>query len=301
MRPEDIDNIFKERLGNTSPTPPGDLWNRLQERMELEMPQQAPLQPKEKEEKGSYMWLYSSVAATVLLVLAVCVVFININTGTSEVNQTLAVKGRVELSETPVLHQPQPATIAQAEGTTGNSSEEKKLSTQATEAESPASNTSEEDVKTEAIAGITPKAVQRKPAMANAAKQPQAKVQQAFANNTLTERAAEAEEYEAAPAVKLAIPSATSVAKADANLNAAPVEITIIRSGSPQAQVVLAQADEAPTGIEKKTKLAKNIFKQVRNLASGEEVELSELGIHTDKVALNTQIGKQKFSKVFNL
>lgn len=299
MRPEDIDKLFKERLGNTSPTPPADLWNRLQERLEAEMPQQAPLQL--KEEKRSYMWLYSSVAATVSLVLTVGVVFFNINTGTPEVNESLAEKGHVELLETPVLPQPAPATIAQAEMATENSSEEINLSSGATEATPPASTTSEEVVKTEAIAGTTPKAIKQKPALATTAKQHRAKVQQAFANNTLTQRAAEAEAPLAVPAVKPATPAASSVAKADANLNAAPVEIIIKRSTSTQAPAALAQADEAPTGIDKKAKLAKNIFKQVRNLASGDEVELSDLGIHADKVALNTQIGKQKFSKVINL
>ena len=56
MRPEDIDKLFKERLGNTSPTPPTDLWNRLQERIETEMPQ-----PEEEEKKPVFIlcWLTS--------------------------------------------------------------------------------------------------------------------------------------------------------------------------------------------------------------------------------------------------
>lgn len=299
MRPEDIDKLFKERLGNSSPTPPGDLWSRLQDRMEAEMPQKAPLQS--KEEKRSYMWIYSSVAASISLVLAVGVVFFNIKTGTSEVSQSLANKGRIELHEPPISSQPAPETIAQAEVATESINEEKKLTPQATDANLAASNKAEEDVKTEAIAKATPKAVQQKQVKAIAPKQPQATVQQAIAVNIPTESPAETAEAVTLPAEKPVAPTALASANA-ANMNAAPVEIIIRRSGSSTpTQPAMAAANDAPSGIDKKAKLAKNIFKQVRNLASGEEVELSELGINADKVALNTQIGKQKFSKVINL
>lgn len=297
MRPEDIDKLYKERLGNTSPTPPGDLWNRLQDRMEAELPQKAPLQP--KEEKRSYMWLYSSVAATISLVLTVSIVFFNINTGTPEVNQTIAEKGHVELHESPVVSRPAPETIAQVEKTTENSTEEKKLNLQATDANPAASNKAEEVVKTGAIAKATLKAVQQKQSKAIAPKHSQAGAQQAIALDTPSEGAPEAAESVTVPAAK-PVPS-SAFASAEANMNAEPVEIIIKRAGSSSAQTAVAATDDAPNGLDKKAALAKNIFKQVRNLASGEEVELSELGIHADKVALNTQIGKQKFSKVINL
>lgn len=299
MRPEDIDKLFKERLGNTSPTPPGDLWSRLQDRMEAEMPQVAPLQP--KEEKRSMMWLYSSVAASVSLVLAAGVVFFNINTGTPEISQSITDKSRVEIQETPVYSAPAPETIAKAEVATELNTEEKNINPQATDANQAASNMAEEDVKKEAVAVATPKAVQQKRARATAPKQPQATVQQAIAANTQPERAPEVTMAVATPAAKPVTSTALASAKADANLNAAPVEIIITRAGTSPTPTAMAEADVAQDGLNKKAKLAKNIFKQVRNLASGEEVELSELGIKADKVALNTQIGKQKFSKVINL
>ncbi|RDV16581.1 hypothetical protein DXT99_03485 [Pontibacter diazotrophicus] len=299
MRPEDIDKLFKERLGNTSPTPPADLWSRLQDRMEEEMPQKAPLQP--KEEKRSYMWIYSSVAASISLVLTVGVVFFNINTGSPEINQAITEKGSVELHETPVITQPAPEAMAQADITKESSTEEKNITPQATDANLAASNKAEEDVKTEAIAKATPKAVQQKQVKALTSKQPQATVQQAIAANTPSERAAEAAEAVTVPAEKPVTSTSLAVANADANMNAAPVEIIIKRANTSPTQVAMAETEDTPGGLDKRARLAKNIFKQVRNLASGEEVELSELGINADKVALNTQIGKQKFSKVINL
>jgi hypothetical protein len=295
MRPEDIDKLFKERLGNTTPTPPADLWNRLQDRVEAEMPHTAPLQP--KEERRTFVWLYSSVAATASLVLTVGVVFFNIKTGTPEISETIAEKGSIEISETPIAKQPSPKTIAQADMQADNTSEEKNITPQATDASTTASSNSEEVLKTESIARATPKAVQRKPAKASVTKQPQATAQPAIAANTLTERAAEAAEASTAPAVKLVTPPA-AFAATSADLNAEPVEIIIKRAVT--SQPAMAEAD-APGDVNKKAKLAKNIFKQVRNLASGDGVELSELGINADRVALNTQVGKQKFFKVINL
>ncbi|GAB3814503.1 hypothetical protein GCM10028895_07670 [Pontibacter rugosus] len=95
MRPEDIDKIFKERLGNNAPTPPADMWARLQERMEDEKPVMGIVQDEKtavaepQVKKRSIMWMYSSIAATLSLLLAVSVVFYNINTGTPEINNGL--------------------------------------------------------------------------------------------------------------------------------------------------------------------------------------------------------------------
>ena len=85
---------------------------------------------------------------------------------------------------------------------------------------------------------------------------------------------------------------------ANANLNAEPVEIIIKRAVAAQTEMPV-EGEQESRGDKKA--LAKNIFKQVRNLASGQGVELEELGIRADRVALETQIGKQKISKVINL
>lgn len=285
MRPEEIDKLFKERLGNTAPTPPADLWSRLQERMqEEEEVKVVPLQPEKK--KSTYMWLYPSIAAAVSLVLSVGVVFYNINTGTPEVNEALAGKNQpLELHEQPAATQAAPETMAQAAPAEEETTAEENISApQATDPTTPASNSTEAVATPKAIAKATPKAV--------AATKPEADAQPAIAV-----KISEASENAPQPVVKPATPAA--LAKAATNLNAEPVEIIIKRSvASPPA---MAEAAEAPTGLGKKAKLAKGIFRQVRNLANGESVELSEVGINADKVALNTQIGNQKFSKVINL
>lgn len=298
MRPEDIDKLFKERLGNTSPTPPADLWNRLQERMQAEAaPQEEetrviPLRA--RAEKRTSTWMYSSIAAAVSLVLSVGVLFYNINTGTPEVNEVLADKSTsLELHEKPVTTEVAPEILADAGTATEITPEENNSNTQATDATPAASNTTEANAKPEAVAKATQKAVQPKRATAIAANKTKATVQPAIIS-IASESAAEPAETAPQPAVKPA-----TLAKAAANLNAEPVEIIIKRSAASQPAV--AEAEEAPTGFDKKARLVKNIFKQVRNLASGENVELSEVGINADKVALNTHIGKQKFSKVINL
>ena len=297
MRPEEIDKLFKERLGKNAPTPPADLWSRLQERMqEEEEVKVVPLQQEKK--RSTFMWLYPSIAAAVSLVLSVGVVFYNINNGTPEVNEALAGKNQpLELHEQPAATPVAPETVAQATPAEAETTAEENISApQATEPSPAASNSTEAIAKAEAVAKAAPKAIQPEPAKAIAATEPKASAQPAIAVNT-SGGAAEAHETVPQPAVKPAPPAA--LAKAAANLNAEPVEIIIKRAvASPPA---MAAAVEAPTGLDKKAELAKGIFRQVRNLANGEGVELSEVGINADKVALNTQIGNQKFSKVINL
>lgn len=291
MRPEEIDKLFRERVGNTSPTPPSDLWNRLQERIEEEMPRPVhTIQP--KEEKRSFMWIYSSVAATLSLVLTVGVVFYNIKSD-PEVNQTLAKVEKPVLEEVPSYTAPAPETIAQVEPTS-----EKKSELQATEDATPASTITEAVAKPATIAKATKPAKQVKTAEATVAAQPRANVQQAIASNTPTDIPVET--APAKPTVKAVTPATLAANTAtSADMNAEPVEIIIKRAVA--SQTAMAEAESEPSGFDKKTRLAKNIFKQVRNLANGEEVELQALGIRADKVALETQIGNKKLSKVINL
>ncbi|TPE45887.1 hypothetical protein [Pontibacter mangrovi] len=304
MKPEDIDKLFKERLGNTAPTPPADLWSRLQERMEAE--QEKPLviltpeAEQKKEGKQRYMWVYSSVAATLSLLLAVGVVFYNIKSGTPEINETIT-KYDVKLPESrpdaaPILvPEPEAGTpesmMAQTEPAEENSSEqEKKSELQATEATNPASNLTKTPTKQQAVAMATtkPKATQQSGnAKATVKEATMEDAQTAIASNT-----------NPATTAKEAAPVSASAALASANLNAEPVEIIIKRGVA--SSLTEPAGDEAPTGGRKKA-LAKNIFKQVKNLATGESVELEELGIRADRLALETQIGKQKISKVINL
>lgn len=304
MKPEEIDKLFKDRLGNSSPTPSADLWSRLQERMEQENVSQQPImlvpEAEQKDGKRRFMWVYSSVAATLSLLLAAGVIFYNIRTGTPEVNQALTKHDNVLKEEVrqvpaemPAAEAVRPDALAQQGSNTETATpEEKNITPQATAEQHAASTITKQPVKQQVYASATSKAKVKESTVTKAVNQEtKADAQTAIAANITPERPA----VEAQP-----VKAPTTQPAASANLNAEPVEIIIKRAVATQA----AAADEElaePTQGSKRKALAKSIFKQVRNLASGEGVELSELGIRADRVALETQIGKQKISKVINL
>lgn len=293
MKPEEIDKLFKERLGNSSPTPPADLWARLQGRMEED--QEKPLviltpeAEQKREGKQRFMWVYSAVAATLSLLLAVGVVFYNINTGTPEISGTIT-KYDNQLPETnpaaePILlpvpeSDPAEGIMAQQEPAEENAVEAEKISAaQATTPTASASTLTKKPASKGTMAKVTTKAtpeqLKTKDPVIEASK---TDVQTAIAANIT--------------------PEAPVTQPASANLNAEPVEIIIKRAVAAQTEMPVEGGQESRGD---KKALAKNIFKQVRNLASGQGVELEELGIRADRVALETQIGKQKISKVINL
>lgn len=296
MKPEDIDRLFKERLGNSSPTPPADLWSRLQERMEEGQEKPLVMLTPEAEQKNEgkqrFMWVYSAVAATLSLLLAVGVVFYNINTGTPEISGTIT-KYDNQLPETnpaaePILlpvpeSDPAEGMMAQQEPADEKVTEaEKNSAAQATTQPASASTLTKKPSSKGTMAKVTTKAtpeqLKTKDPVMEASK---TDVQTAIAANTTPEA-----------------PVTQPASVANANLNAEPVEIIIKRAVAAQTEMPVEGGQESRGD---KKALAKNIFKQVRNLASGQGVELEELGIRADRVALETQIGKQKISKVINL
>jgi hypothetical protein len=291
MRSEEIDKLFNDRLGKAAPTPPADLWNRLQARTEEEMPPQTvQLIPAEEPKAGKqrFLWMYSSIAATLSLLLTVGIVFYNIRTNAPELNEVVVKTHEQQVQERPEVVEPLetiPTEIAQAE-----EKNEKVFEAGATEVKAPASKVTERVTKAKAIASVTAKSTMKK--ASGKATGTTRKVDMArsiAAVKTAPQPAAVSPEVK--PADEPVLASATA-----ANLNAEPVEIVIKRAVEPQQM-----AAEPQRGVEKKARLAKNIFKQVRNLSNGEPVELSEIGINANKIALGTQIGKQKFSKVINL
>jgi cytoskeletal protein RodZ len=288
MKPEDIDKLFKERLGPSSPTPPADLWNRLQDRMEAEMPATT-----EKEDKrGGFMWLSYSIAAAITLLLAVGIVFFNVQRGTVPVDGDLA-QHNAQTAEQP-LPVTDPATdqaVAQATAPTAETAPVAPAQTESAAAGTApvkptvAANTI---AKAESRAAVTKATGPKVEAKVSApATQLVAKVDKPAIPETV-EKGSYYNTGETIPA---------TFASNTADMNAQPVEIIIKRA----VLVQQAEEEDEPSGFEKKQKLAKNIFKQVRNFSNGERVELSELGINAERIALETQIGKQKISKVINL
>lgn len=284
MEPEEIDNLFNQRLGKMAPTPPADLWNRLQDRMQAEMPQPAPeltIQPEEHQEKRRFGWLYYSVAAAITLLLAIGVVL--------KYQQPQTIDNQAIANVAVTKHADQPA---------------KTITLEATTEQSIAAVTPEETIA-EQPAIITEKA--QKPAVKKQfAPKAKAKKEERWVN-VETQPATMLAQQTIKPATPKAEPEQTTavmqtpVAFASAN-SAEPVEITIKRTIKSEEMAMASAAEPAePSAFQRKQQLAKNIFKQVKNLSNGEKVKLEEVGLNADRIALETKIGKQKISKVINL
>lgn len=289
MKPEDIDKLFKERLGPSSPTPPADLWNRLQDRIEDEM----PASEKQHKPKG-FMWLSYSIAAAISLLLAVGIVFYNVQRGHVPVDGM--ARNNEQIAEQPLI-------ITEPS--------EKQVIAQVTEPATAKDEPVYAEPAAPIVSPVQPKATQLatiakaepKSAPASTARIKSTPTTERASTSAVKQLAVQTEKPVELIAAENddsfntgATVPATFASNNNVDLNAQPVEIIIKRA------VAVQTADEEElSGFEKKQKLAKNIFKQVRNLSNGERVELSELGINADKIALETQIGKQKISKVINL
>jgi len=288
MEPEEIDNLFNQRLGKMAPTPPADLWNRLQSRMEAEMPQATPqIQPEEHQEKRRFGFLYYSIAAAITLLIAVGVVLKFQQPQTID-NQTIA---SVDVTK--------PANEPAQTITTAPTTE------QSIAAVTPQQTIAEPTI-TEQQTIVTEEA--KKPAVKKQfAPKAKAKMENRWVN-VETQHAAMLAQQTTKPATPKAEPEQTTaimqtpVAFASAN-SAEPVEITIKRTVNSSSEMAMANTPEQaePSSFQRKQQLAKNIFKQVKNLSNGEKINLEEVGLNADRIALETKIGKQKISKVINL
>lgn len=286
MEPEEIDKLYKERLGRMAPTPPADLWNRLQDRMAEEMPQAAPVPL--HEEKRRFGFLYYSIAAAVTLLLAVGVV-LKFNQPQPATNHTMAHTNVAPGAEQPA------ATIVAPE---------------ATPEQTIAAVTPDETIAEPTIAQ-TPTKVSETPAPAKTRRaipaKPARKTEERWVKvdpkpATMLARQTPVTEAPEMTPQQQTVAQHTPVSFASAG-SAEPVEIIIKRTVS-QEHVAIAAADEPAeeaTSFQRKQKLAKSIFKQVKNISNGEKVDLSEIGLSADRIALETKIGKQKISKVINL
>jgi hypothetical protein len=294
MKPEDIDKLFKERLGPSAPTPPADLWGRLQERMADEM----PAAEKQESKPRGFMYLSYSVAAAIVLLLAVGIVFFNVQRG------DVPAGGGIAHQPTAVVEQPL-ATPQQGVAESGSG----QGMAQATEQGKVIGPESGIAADVQAPVAVQPGAtapLKAAIAKAGSTSEPRASrtAQDAIVTKPATQLVAKVDQP-AAPATPQkgdyystgeTVPA--TFAANTVNMNAQPVEIIIKRAVYEEP---LAEEEPELSGFEKKQKLAKNIFKQVRNLSNGEKVELSELGINANSIALETQIGKQKISKVIQL
>jgi hypothetical protein len=239
-----------------------------------------------------FMWLSYSIAAAIALVLSVGIVFYNVQRGTAPVDGV--ARNNQQVPEQPfIITEPAPdQAVAQAPAPVAAEADQTEIPEVVAPAASeaiPHGKIAKAEIKTAPVRSAARAKVSKPVHVAPApASQLVAKVQQP----AIPEPEEEGTYYNTGETVPATFALASST-----NLNAQPVEIIIKRTVAAAGE---AEAEEL-TGFEKKQKLAKNIFKQVRNLSNGERVELSELGINADRIALETQIGKQKISKVINL
>jgi hypothetical protein len=290
MEPEEIDKLFKDRLGRMAPAPSADLWSRLQDRIQEEMPQAQPelkIEP-QHEEKRRFGFLYYSIAAAIALLLAVGVVLKFQYPQPTIADQTIAqvdvTKKGAQSTETTI------APEAEAERT-------KQIAAAAPSEETVEPETAKPAIAANAAKRSSEKAVDKprrstgdRWVKVQTPKQPAA---------MLAQQTTKQEKPKQQPELPVAMQTPVSFASAN---SAEPVEITIKRTVGQEA-VAMAAADEPEqsSSFERKQRLAKNIFKQVKNLSNGDQVNLSEIGLKADKIALETKIGKQRISKVINL
>lgn len=282
MNSEDVDKLFNERLGKLSPKPSADLWNRLQDRIEDEL-------PVKDEKKPVLMWARSySVAAAITILLSAGVVIFNVQQDVKQPAETLAQ-----------VEQPQVTKDAGEAGKPDNWVNKSVAVATEEVAQEPGTAIAGESIETSDVRTEEPVVkTQIQKRVQNSEKKEPVTIQR---KSTMLAAASKPVLPEPEP-VRTTMPE-TSVAFASArtDMNAAPVEIIIKRTvASQSAEPVMAEED-SDSDFQKTKTLAKNIFKQVKNLSNGEQVNLSEVGINANKIALETQIGKQKISKVINL
>ncbi|NEM98810.1 ribonuclease E domain-containing protein [Pontibacter burrus] len=283
MEPEEIDKLFNQRLGRMAPTPPADLWNRLQDRIQEEMPQAQP-EP-QHEQKSRFGFIYYSIAAAITLLLAVGVVL--------KFNQPQAISDQT-IAQVDVIKQADQPTIAPETETIPEQT--------IAAATTPDETIAEPVVTPEPTIAAEPKAVVTKKPVTRNAKKTERWVKM---EENVKQPAAMLAQQTPKPATTVEVPTVTTHTPASfaSAGSAEPVQIIIKRTVN-QDDVAYAAAEEAPeesTSFQRKQKLAKNIFKQVKNLSNGEKVNLEEVGLNADRIALETRIGKQKISKVINL
>lgn len=281
MKPEDLDRLFNERLGNRTPTPSADLWNRLQNRIEEEL-------PVKEEKKPIMMWARTyAAAAAVTVLLSAGVVFYKV--------QQEAVAPTENLAQ---VEQPAVGEINKEPVKADKWINKRVAVANEDKPEAPVSageSIAAVEAQKEQITEIIPVQKSVKPAGKKV------KSSGIKFNNKLVAANSSKKEMPSPVQEQIVMPETpVAFASVNANMNATPVEIIIKRSVTTSTPEVAA-IEEPVSEFNKKKSLVKNIFKQVKNLSNGEQVNLEAVGFNADRIALETQIGKQKLSKVIHL
>ncbi|MCR5890085.1 hypothetical protein LRS06_20365 [Hymenobacter sp. J193] len=276
MQPEDIDKLFRQRLQGHAPTPPADLWSRLE----------AELQPEKK--KRPMMWVYSMAAAIALLLV--------VGAGWLLRGPQSPTTG----SETPLAATQTPASAPASviEAPAPEVSQEKMI-VQATPSPAPASTTPE----ARSAAATRPQA--SAPALVAAASRPaRPRSAEASANPAtkssftdvavVRQPAAQPERTQAQPtpatSTNTFVASATPAASSAAPVG--PIEVEVRR----QAEKPVALAAAAP---DRRPRLG-GILRQVRNAVRGDQVSLADAGL-PETLTVQARVAGRTLSKTIQL
>ncbi|TYZ08384.1 hypothetical protein FY528_13115 [Hymenobacter lutimineralis] len=275
MQPEDIDKLFRQRLQGHAPTPPADLWSRLE----------AELQPEQK--KRPVMWLYSMAAAIALLLMVGAGWLLRGPQGPAT-----GAEGTLAANTTPAAR---PATKVDADQQEPQISQEKIIA-QATPSATPASTTPE----AQKAPADRPTASTR--LVASATKSPHPSHSVAPNTSAISAPAVavasrpdtQPERYQSAPATPA--PEQTLIASATPSPTTAapvgPIEVEVHR----QAETPVALAAAAP---DRRPRLG-GILRQVRNAVRGDQVSLVDAGL-PETLTVQARVAGRTLSKTIQL
>ncbi|GEO06783.1 hypothetical protein AAE02nite_44470 [Adhaeribacter aerolatus] len=276
MEPEEIDKLFKNRLGNLPVPPSADAWMRLQQKME----------PPKKERT---MWIYYAAASVVILLISGLLLLRNYN--------------------------PEPtATVAQTEVTMPT--EKNNSKNPITQATTPPETTSTSETAVIAQVDKKAEVVNREPKLEirkeTTRKNTDAKLAQVKPKGAGKKSGSELPatptvdtKKDNAPALALEnktiiAPDNQSVA-ANKEINNQVVQVLVKQDNTDEAALAYNTETDLRENISKKGALLKNIYKQARNLKNGEPVELAALGLTPEKINSEKENIKQKLNKVISL
>jgi hypothetical protein len=283
MKPEDIDKLFKDRLAKLERAPSSEAWQRLQEQ----------LQPQPKRKVLPIWW---SIAATLafLLLTGTYLYFNHLPpaasgqlAGASSPTQPAATQGKeIKGSAAGGAETEQPVRPEELVAKTTPAAPE------AAEKTSGFSGSLSQPVQI--LAQPSPRPAERQGASAVSSRQQAPKPLEPITVE------------EAAPVQLARQESVTQPVQVNLTpAKPAPEAIEVLILKDDTARLLAGAGDDAASAEDgaassRKGKLVKGLLRQAKNLASGEKIDLSDIGIDRYSIALETQIGNRKISKTIN-
>jgi len=266
MQPEDIDQLFRDRLQGHAPTPPDHLWAQLEEE----------LQPAKKRPT---MWLYSAAAMVVLLLVAGLGWLLRGSDATDTAGQ-LAV-------HTPTVSTPKkdlPAQATAPQGLASTPSEAPVATTPSASAAQPALSASPGPTRPASEQTATPRMI----AATTSTRPAPAAVARLTTPEARPERlgtVATAEVAAAAVPATLAAP----------HVPTRPIEVEVRR----EVETPVLMASETSASAPQHTRLG-SVLRQARNVVIGDPVDLQQVGL-PETLTVQARVAGHQLNKTIQL